>query len=38
LVQEFASVENRDPREWNEGLTLTLSSGNGVHVSLMPKS
>ncbi|KAH9208984.1 cytochrome P450 [Leptodontidium sp. 2 PMI_412] len=36
LVQEFKSVESRDPREWLEGLNLTLNSGNGVHVAMTP--
>jgi cytochrome P450 len=36
LVQEFSKIESRDPGPWEEGLTLTLSSLNGVKVSLTP--
>ena len=36
LVQEFARVESCDPLPWSELLSLTLSSGNGVHVRLTP--
>lgn len=37
MMQEFETVEARDDRPWAEGLNLTLSSGNGVHVSLAPR-
>ena len=38
MVQEFQKVESRDLRDWREGLHLTLSSGNGVHVALTPRT
>ncbi|KAG4441899.1 hypothetical protein IFR05_002640 [Cadophora sp. M221] len=38
LVQEFKRVESRDPREWLEGLNLTLNSGNGVHVAMTARA
>ena len=38
LVQKFKSIESRDPREWLEGLNLTLNSGNGVHVAMTPRA
>jgi hypothetical protein len=36
LVQQFARVESRDPREWQEKLSLTCFSRNGVKVGLVP--
>lgn len=38
LVQEFSKIESRDPNGglWQEGLTLTVCSGNGVKVGLTP--
>jgi cytochrome P450 len=36
LVQEFKQMESRDPQDWQEGLTLTLCSRNGVKVGLSP--
>jgi cytochrome P450 len=36
MVQQFASIENRDPTPWVEGLALTLSCGNGVKVAMVP--
>lgn len=36
LVQEFSNIESRDPRPWQEGLTLTCCSLNGVKVGLTP--
>jgi len=36
LLQEFEKIENRDPEEWVEGLTLTLCSYNGTKVALTP--
>ncbi|KAH0542844.1 hypothetical protein FGG08_002798 [Glutinoglossum americanum] len=36
LVQEFKSLESRDPEPWKEQLTLTCSSGNGALVALTP--
>ncbi|TVY30969.1 Cytochrome P450 monooxygenase [Lachnellula hyalina] len=37
MVQQFAGMENRDPTQWVEGLALTLSSGNGVKVAMVPR-
>ncbi|TVY20683.1 Cytochrome P450 monooxygenase fsdH [Lachnellula arida] len=37
MVQQFAGMENRDPTAWVEGLALTLSSGNGVKVAMVPR-
>lgn len=34
LVQEFQQMESRDPGPWQEGLTLTCCSLNGVKVGL----
>lgn len=36
MVQEFQTMESRDPEGWKENLTLTLCSLNGVKVSLTP--
>lgn len=36
LLQEFEGIESRDPYPLVEGLTLTLSSGNGTKVALTP--
>ncbi|KAI4623404.1 hypothetical protein J4E83_004798 [Alternaria metachromatica] len=36
LVQEFKTMESRDPGPWREGLTLTLASMNGTQVGLTP--
>jgi len=38
LLQEFSKIESRDPKGgiWEEGLTLTLCSGNGTQVALTP--
>jgi cytochrome P450 len=36
LVQEFSKIESRDPGPWEESVTLTLCSRNGVQVSLTP--
>ncbi|KAK7191536.1 hypothetical protein DPSP01_011053 [Paraphaeosphaeria sporulosa] len=38
LLQEFSKIESRDPNggKWQEGLTLTVCSGNGVKVGLTP--
>lgn len=35
LVQEFTKLESRDAGPWEEGLTLTCCSGNGVKVGLV---
>ncbi|TVY83200.1 Cytochrome P450 monooxygenase fsdH [Lachnellula suecica] len=37
ILQEFAAIESRDSTAWVEGLSLTMSSGNGVKVSMIPK-
>ncbi|TVY34862.1 Cytochrome P450 monooxygenase [Lachnellula occidentalis] len=37
MVQQFAGMENRDPTEWVENLALTLSSGHGVKVAMVPR-
>ncbi len=34
ILQNFSGIENKDSRPWKEGLNLTLSSGNGTHISL----
>ena len=36
MVQEFQTVESRDPGPWVENLTLTLCSFNGTKVALTP--
>ncbi|OCL02187.1 cytochrome P450 [Glonium stellatum] len=36
ILQEFATIESRDPNPWCEGITLTLASGNGTKVALTP--
>ncbi|KAL6702655.1 hypothetical protein ACN47E_001278 [Coniothyrium glycines] len=36
LLQEFSQMESRDPGPWQEGLTLTCCSLNGVKVGLTP--
>jgi len=36
ILQEFASIESRDPGPWQEGITLTLTSANGTKVALTP--
>jgi cytochrome P450 len=36
IMQQFGAIENRDPNPWKENLGLTLSSGNGTKVALMP--
>lgn len=36
LAQEFKAMESRDPEPWQENLTLTLCSLNGVKVCLTP--
>lgn len=34
LVQQFSTLESRNPGVWEENLTLTLCSKNGTRVSL----
>ncbi|CAG5144209.1 uncharacterized protein ALTATR162_LOCUS1501 [Alternaria atra] len=36
MVQEFKTMESRDPEVWRESLTLTLCSMNGTQVGLTP--
>lgn len=38
MLQEFAAIESRDPNGgvWQESLTLTVCSANGVQVGLTP--
>jgi len=36
LLQEFKSVESRDPEPWREALTLTCASANGTKVAFTP--
>lgn len=35
LVQEFSSIESRDPEPWTESIGATCSSANGVKVAMM---
>lgn len=37
LLQEFKRIETRDPEVWCEQLSLTMASGNGVKVSMIPR-
>ncbi|KAF8454449.1 putative cytochrome P450 alkane hydroxylase [Kalaharituber pfeilii] len=36
ILQQFKDIKGYDPATGQEGLTLTLASGNGVHVKLTP--
>lgn len=36
ILQEFATLESRDPGPWEESLTLTVCSANGTKVALTP--
>jgi cytochrome P450 len=36
MLQEFKTMESRDPGPWEENLTLTLCSANGTKVGLTP--
>lgn len=36
MAQTFRLLESRDPRPWEESLTLTLCSRNGTRVCLTP--
>ncbi|KAJ4412103.1 hypothetical protein N0V82_008853 [Gnomoniopsis sp. IMI 355080] len=38
LLHAFESIENCDPTDWREQLTLSLTLNNGVHVKLNPAS
>jgi cytochrome P450 len=37
ILQEFAGIEDRDGSEWVEGLALTMASGKGVKVAMVPR-
>ena len=37
FVQYFKSLENRDPKPWEELLKMTLLSKNGVQVGIFPE-
>lgn len=36
MMQEFEALGNRDPKPFEEGLTLTLASFNGTKVAMTP--
>ncbi|CAI7601871.1 unnamed protein product [Penicillium glandicola] len=36
IMQQFESIENRDPDPWTEDLKLTLTNANGTKVALTP--
>lgn len=36
LIQEFSSIESRDPRPWTENIGATCSSEYGVQIAMMP--
>ncbi|KUM59964.1 hypothetical protein ACN42_g7154 [Penicillium freii] len=36
IMQQFETIENRDPNPWTEDLGLTLASANGTKVALTP--
>ena len=38
MLQEFKSIDSRDPEPWVEGLGVTCTSANGVKVSLTPRT
>lgn len=37
LVQEFSAIEDRDGTPWQEKLNLTMCSGKGVQVAMVPR-
>lgn len=37
IMQAFDAIESRDPKPFEEGLTLTMASFNGAKVSLAPE-
>ena len=37
LVQEFSSIESRDPDPWREKMMTTVSSLGGCKVALTPR-
>lgn len=36
ILQEFEAIENRDPKPFEEALTLTMASFNGTKVAMTP--
>ena len=36
IMQEFEAIESRDPKPFEEGLTLTMASFNGTKVAMTP--
>jgi hypothetical protein len=38
LMQEFGSIESRDPEPWTERLNLSCTGLNGCKVSLIPRA
>jgi cytochrome P450 len=36
IMQHFETIENRDPKSFEEGLTLTMASFNGTKVAMTP--
>ncbi|CAI7671322.1 unnamed protein product [Penicillium discolor] len=36
IMQQFETIESRDPNLWTEGLGLTLTTANGTKVALTP--
>lgn len=36
IMQQFETIESRDPNPWTEGLGLTLTTANGTKVALTP--
>ena len=37
VMQEFTSIESRDPEPWRESLGVTCTSANGAKVSMTPR-
>lgn len=37
LLQEFKGIEDRDGSAWQEGLALTMATGKGVKVAMVPR-
>ena len=36
LLQEFSSIESRDPEPWSEQLGIAYTNANGAKLSLKP--
>ena len=36
IMQEFEAIESRDPKPFEEGLTLTMASFDGTKVAMTP--